>query len=276
MKNYIQVFKRFFPGLFTLMTMVSMNATLHASGGDFFEYEKIGPVISGSYHFMLPVGDKMDDGRGGHQYGRFGQGFELEAMYFWNVDYTDHFRLGFGYTMPFHFLPVNKEYINPLIDEAFTKEQYGNTDYIAPKHNQWIGYGFGLEGSAAYIANRFTLETTLKVGAMFMSAPNYRLTGGSYVPPEFVQYFPREGNTMRTSKTIYVNWGLQANYYFSEYVGFFVGAGYQYMDPKFNKDLVYVEDVSNQPTAVRRRIKTDQEFQFFMFRFGINVNVGDL
>ena len=200
--------------LFSGMIMTCLfflTKSTYASGGKIFDYEKVGPVVAGSYTLIAPVGNFANSGRGGTGYAKWGQGFELEGLYYWNIDYNDHFRLGIGETIPFYFLPVNGSTLDPELHNAFAQAPYSHTSFIPPEHNQWFAWGFGTEISGLYAAERFSIEATVKFGYMSVYAPQYRLQGGSYVPPSFTQYFPYEGGGGLHGSGVFGNFGLQCN-----------------------------------------------------------------
>jgi hypothetical protein len=252
-----------------------LSSNIFASGGRFWDYDKIDHNISASYTFMTPIGSFKDQGeRGGTGYAKMGQGFELEYMHYWTLADDEHFRWGIGASMPFFFMPVNPNVLNPQLTTEFSKDQFSNTSFISPKHDQWFAWGLGVEGSLMWTTNRFSVEATLKMGNMYVYAPNYRLIGGSYVPPGYSQYFPYEGGGGgKGAKTIYMNFGMQANLFITEEFGIFAGVGFQYMNPTFKKDLTYIENVNNEPTVQRKTVSVNQEMMFVQFRFGVTINI---
>lgn len=260
--------------LFASAYVLLFPTDLNASGGKFWNMEKMDNDISVSYTFMSPVGSFANSGRGGKGYAKLGQGFELEYMHYFELDFHENWRWGVGVSMPFYFMPINSLSLNPQLTTAFQQDAYGNTNFIAPKNNQWFAWGLGAEGSLLYTGERFSVEATLKIGDMLVYSPNYKLDGGSYVPPNYVQYFPHEGGKKHGS-SMYGNLGIQGTVFLSEEIALFGGVGFQYMNPRFKKDLTYVKMVDNEPVLERQMIKTNQEMMFFQFRFGITISFED-
>ncbi len=267
LKNTFIIFSLIFIGF-----LVS-HQRVFASGGKFFEYEKIGPVVSASYGFITPVGDFANAGRGGEGYAKLGHSFELEGMYYHNIGYSDHFRVGTGVTFPMYFLPINSSKLNPQLQTAFANDPYSNTGFTSPKNSQWFAWGAGFEVSALYVMEKFSVEGTLKFGLMYVYAPRYRIVGGSYVPEDFSQYFPFEGGSGRSTKTSYYNLGVQVNYFLNEEVSIFGGMAFQSMNPTYKKELLYVEEVDNELKIERKHVEARQPMQFFQFRVGVAVNI---
>jgi hypothetical protein len=258
--------------LFALAFILPFSNYLNASGGKFWNMEKMDNNISVSYTFMTPIKSFANSGRTDPP--KWGQGFELEYMHYFELDYSDNWRWGVGVTMPFYFMPVNSSALNSQLVTAFNQDPYSNTSFIAPHHNQWFAWGMGIEGSLLYTVERFSVEATLNVGDMNVYSPNYKLNGGSYVPSTFAQYFPYEGGK-KHGTSLYGNLGIQGTVFLSEEVALFTGVGFQYMNPIFKKDLTYINTVNNEPVIERQRIKTNQEMMFLEFRFGITITFED-
>ena len=228
--------------------------------------------LTGNYTNAIgPFSAALNDGNSG--FARSGGGMTFGASQHWIKN--GGFMGGFAFEFRMNWIGTSQAALRGYVEDAYeTPASLGTQPLVARKkwglYNTLIGPSFGYMGNGVWVEGRFL------IGRLRSGNPNFDITNGNYIPPEWAKFYINQDNSTRWSRRHYnfsyspsLNIGIMVN----EYWGLkFTG---NYLAAKLSQEMEVI-DARNTPAGItfqRRQETFTQDVRTWSAGLGIYIQL---